>query len=41
MSFHRSMLAHGGLSGEPASERIKLGQDRAKAGGKHIGGHRR
>ena len=36
--FRRSMLAQGAYQVDSASERIKLGLDRARAGGKH--GHR-
>ena len=38
--FRRSMLAQGAYQVDSASERIKLGLDRARAGGKQVGRHR-
>ena len=35
--FRRSMLAQGAYQVDSASERIKLGLDRARAGGKQVG----
>ena len=35
--FRRSMLAQGAYQVDSASERIKLGLDRARAGGKRVG----